>query len=70
VVLTFPIAKRTVKERIGPENYTLVLKGSTVVSIDPLGKNGPLYADRERYSSDEVQWRKLNRFVSDESVSW
>jgi hypothetical protein len=70
VVLTFPIAKRTVKDRIGPETYTLVLKGSTVVSIDPAGKNGPLYAGRERYSGDEVRWRKLHRFVADVPVSW
>jgi hypothetical protein len=69
-VLTFPISKRTVKERIGPETYTLVLKGNTVISIDPSGQNGPLYADRERYSGDEVQWRKLNRFVADQLIAW
>ena len=70
LVVTFPISKRTVTERIGPEKYTLVLKGNTVVSIDPPGKNGPLYADREHYSTDQVQWKKLSRFVSDEPITF
>jgi hypothetical protein len=70
MTLTFPIPKRTVKERIGPEKYTVVVKGNTVISIDPAGKNGPLYADRGRYSGDDVQWRKLSRFVGDESIEW
>ena len=69
LVLTFPISRRTVTERIGPEKYTLGMKGSTVISIDPVGKNGPLYADRERFNGD-VQWRKLQRFVADEPVAW
>jgi DUF1680 family protein len=70
LVVTFPISKRTVTERIGPEKYTLVLKGNTVISIDPPGKNGPLYADREHYSNDQAQWTKLNRFVSDEPITF
>jgi len=69
LVLTFPISRRTVTERIGPEKYTLGMKGSTVISIDPVGKNGPLYADRERFNGD-VQWRKWQRFVADEPVAW
>jgi hypothetical protein len=70
IVLNFPISKRTVAERIGPEKYTLVVKGNTVVSIDPSGKNGPLYADRGHYSGEDAQWRKLNRFVADEPIAW
>ena len=70
LVFTFPITKRTVTERIGPDKYTLTLKGTTVISIDPAGRNGPLYADREKYSTNDVQWRKLNRFVSDETIVW
>lgn len=70
LIVTFPISKRTVTERIGPEKYTLVLKGNTVISIDPPGKNGPLYADREHYSNDQAQWTKLNRFVSDEPITF
>jgi len=70
IVLTFPLEKRTVIERIGPEKYNLVMKGTSVISIDPGGKNGPLYADRGRYNGEEVQWRKLSRFVADDPIAW
>ena len=66
----FPIAERTVWEKIGPETYTLVVKGTTVVSIDPPGKNGALYADREKYRTSEVTWKNVERFVSDQHLSW
>jgi hypothetical protein len=69
-VITFPISERALKEKIGPQNYSLVLKGSTVVSIDPPGRNLPLYADRGRYRKDEVRWSKLSRFVPDETINW
>ena len=70
VSLTFPIRERTVKERIGPETYTLVVKGNTVVSIDPVGQDGPLYQDREKYRKGEVQWLQAKRFVPDEQIVW
>jgi hypothetical protein len=70
VALTFPIAQRTVRERIGPETYSLVVKGTTVISIDPPGRNGPLYQDRLPYSQNQVQWRTVKRFVPDEIVEW
>jgi DUF1680 family protein len=67
---TFPIAERTVREKIGPETYTLVMKGNTVVSIDPAGTIGPLYQGREKYRTSEVAWRNVKRFVSDEAIDW
>jgi hypothetical protein len=70
VVATFPISERTVKEKIGPETYTLVIRGNTVVSIDPVGRIGPLYQDREKYRTSEVAWRNVKRFVSDETIDW
>jgi hypothetical protein len=70
VSLTFPIEERTVKEKIGPETYTLVIKGNTVVSIDPAGKNGPLYRGREKYRTSEVPWRQVNRFVPEQIIEW
>ena len=70
LVVTFPIFERTVKEKIGPQTYSLALKGNNVVSIDPPGQNGPLYADRGNYRKDQVQWLKLRRFVPDESIRW
>jgi len=70
VSLTFPIEERTVKEKIGPESYTLVIKGNTVVSIDPAGKNGPLYQGREKYRTSEVAWRQAKRFVPEQEIVW
>jgi hypothetical protein len=66
----FPIGERTVKEMIGPARYTLVIKGSTVVSIDPPGKNGALYQGREKYRNQQAQWRKSGRFVTEEDIRW
>jgi hypothetical protein len=70
ITVQFPIERRTVRERIGPETYTLVLKGNTVVSIDPPGQYGPLYADRSPCSEGDLKWRKVSRFIADESVVW
>ncbi len=70
VVMTFPISERTVKERIGPVAYTLVLRGNTVVSIDPQGTNVPLYHGRERYRSGTTPWKEVTRFVSAENIEW
>jgi len=70
VTITFPIRERIIKERIGPVTYTLVLLGNTVISIDPKGKNVPLYQGRERYRAKEVPWKEVTRFVSSEDIEW
>ncbi len=70
VKVTFPIAERTIKEQIGDRTYTLVVKGTTVVSIDPPGENGPLYQRREKYRSSEVVWNKIARFVPEQDINW
>jgi hypothetical protein len=68
--ITFPIAERTIQERIGIQTYTLVVKGNTVVSIDPPGKNGPLYRGRAKYRGAEVAWNKVTRFVPEQEILW
>lgn len=68
--LKFPISERTVKERIGNQDYTLVIKGNTVISIDPPGKNGPLYQDRRKYQGSDVAWKTVDRFVPDLDIRW
>jgi hypothetical protein len=65
VVVKFPISERTVKETIGTVPYTLVVKGNTVVSIDPPGVNGPLYR-RDQYRTEQIRWQKVKRFVPEE----
>jgi hypothetical protein len=50
-------------------NYALEIKGNTVVSIDPIGKNGAIY-QRGHYKSDEETWRTVQRFVPEQTISW
>ena len=72
--LTFPIPERTKKVRIqgppgGVNEYTLVMRGNTVVSIDPPGKYFPLY-QRGHYRRGETLYRKVTRYVPDDELSW
>jgi hypothetical protein len=69
MVVKFPIEERTVKETIGGLPYTLIIKGNTVVAIDPPGRYGPLY-QRAHYRENQARWREVNRFVPQESIVW
>ena len=69
VSVKFPISVRKVKEKMGGASYTLTIKGSTVVSIDPEPEHCPLY-QRDHYMQDKVRWHKVNRFVSKEQIAW
>jgi len=67
IEVAFPIAERTVKETIGGVEYTLVIKGDTVVHIDPPGRNLPLYR-RDYCRSSEPRYIEVERFLSDREV--
>jgi len=68
--LTFPISERTVKETIAGVDYTLIIKGNTVVFIDPPGKRNPFY-QRAHYRENKVRGIKCSRFVSSKpSLHW
>jgi hypothetical protein len=69
VDLAFPISTRTVKETLGTVRYTLEIRGNTVVSVDPPGKNGAIY-ERAHYKDADVPWRKVQRFVPEPEISW
>ena len=69
VALTFPIKERTIKETIGGVEYTMVIKGNTVVFIDPPGKIYPTY-QRAHYRENKVRWVKRERFVSSRPLHW
>ena len=69
IAVTFPITERTVKESIGGKDYTLILKGNTVVFIDPAGKRRPLY-QREHYRNNRVRWREVERFVPKQELAY
>ena len=67
--VTFPIGERAVTERIAGTDYTMLIKGNTIVAIDPPGRNSPLF-QREHYRKDKARWREVSRFVSDEDIRW
>jgi len=70
VALTLPISERTVRETINGVDYNLIIKGSTVVSIDPPGKHNPFY-QRAHYRENKVRLVKQSRFISSKpSLHW
>jgi len=75
-IITFPITERTEKIHVqgpplpGQENeYTVIFRGNTIVSIDPPGEYIPLY-QRGHYRTGQTLWRKVDRFVPDQEFAW
>ncbi|MHB9035388.1 MAG: glycoside hydrolase family protein [Armatimonadota bacterium] len=68
ITVTFPIYEWTTTRKVGGGSYTYTLRGNTVISVDPPGKNCPIY-QREYYRGD-VRWRNVKRFVSSEYIEW
>jgi len=64
VTMEFPIEVRQIKAEIGRQDFTLTIKGSTVIAVDPPGQRIPLY-QRERYKADKAPLIQVTRFVSD-----
>jgi hypothetical protein len=69
VAVAFPIDERTVKEKIADKEYTLVIRGNTVISIDPPGKYCPLY-QRDYYRMNQMPWRPVTRFVTAQVIDY
>ena len=69
VGLTFPIEEHSHWVTIEKRAYNLVCKGNEVVSIEPPGTIHPLY-QREHYRDNAAHWKKVTRFVSDQSPYW
>lgn len=68
--ITFPIQERTVKEKMWGVDFNLVMKGNSVVYIDPPGKYYPFY-QRDNYRQDRVRWVKRRQFVaSSPPLNW
>ena len=68
--LSFPIAERTVKETMGGVDYTLIIKGNTVVSMDPAGEPSAYY-QKAHYRENKARWRDRSRFIwSKPSLHW
>jgi hypothetical protein len=69
VTVSFPIYEWKTREKIGGKKYNLVLKGNTVVSVDPPGVNCPTY-QRDKYRKNKAEWKTVKRFVSSEHLEW
>ena len=69
LVVTFPIAERTVKEHFGNGDYALTIRGTTVIAIDPPGLVCPLY-QRNGYRAEKAHWSPVHRFVANNPIDW
>jgi len=69
IVIRCPIGERTVQEKMGLVTYTLLVRGNTVVSIDPPGRLCPLFR-RDYLRDGEPRWRKVQRFVADKQIRY
>ena len=69
IAVNFPIPRRQTKTRIGAVDYTLDIKGNTVINIDPSGQNGPLY-QRSYYLAEQAPQRKVERFIPEDPIVW
>ena len=69
VTLSFPIEERTDRATMNNERYFLVRKGHDVVSIDPPGKQCPLY-QRDHYRDNVTLWKKATRYVDEQTLDW
>jgi len=65
----YPQERYMVKEQLGDGIFTLTMKGSTVVAVDPPGRICPIF-QRAHYREDSVRWRRVERFVPDAPVDW
>jgi len=69
VIMTFPITERTERRNIEGFDYTFIVRGNDVVSVDPPGRNLPLY-QRGHYRGGHTLWRKVTRFVAEDELDW
>jgi hypothetical protein len=69
LTVRFPISERTLKnEKIGNRVYTLRIRGNNVVSVDPPGKQCPMYA--RSYQEALAPQRAVRRFLPNDDIAW
>ena len=49
--------------------YIYTLKGTSVIDVDPPGRDGAIYR-REHYRQDETRWKNVTRFVPEKEFRW
>ena len=68
IKIKFPIYERTVKEIIANKEYTLVIRGNTVISIDPESEECSLY--QREYYKNKMPWKPVYRFASETIIDY
>ncbi len=69
IAVTCPISERTVTEKMGRDTYTLLVRGNTVVGIDPPGRICPLF-QREYMRDEQPRWRSVRRFAARKPIDY
>ncbi len=69
VTLTFPIQETSEDVYVEKRRFTITRKGNEVVDVYPPGVYCPLY-QRAHYRVDHTRWREIERFVSEEQITW
>src|SRR5262249_44447805 len=69
VSLLFPISGRTERVHLQGKDYTVTLRGNTVVHVDPPGHFFPLY-ERDYFRLGRPMFKKVERFVPDNELKW
>ena len=64
VTLKCPINERTEKLHLAQRDFTVVVRGNDIVTIEPPGVHHPMF-NRQHYRSGETKWKTKDRFVSD-----
>ena len=67
--LTFPIAEYSKKVNIMGDDFTYILRGNTVVHVDPPGRLYPIY-QRDHYRGGRTLYKKMTRFVPQNELNW
>ena len=69
ISVRFPLETRDKLAYIEKAPHTYTLKGTTVIDVDPPGRDGAIYR-RERYRQDQTRWKKVTRFVPEREFRW
>ena len=69
IIVDLPIVETSKYIWVEKERYYITMRGHDVVDILPKGNSCPLF-NRGRYSSGEISYRKVTRFITSEDIDW
>ena len=69
VVVTFPVAEKTLQREIKSHKYTVTFRGFTVIDLLPKPDVTPLF-ERAYYRCADTPMKQVTRFVPEQQVIW